>query len=68
MNETDIAFVQRRWVWDSRGRPTVEADVRLEGGRFGRMAEHRRYYQLRGIKEALLGFNCPCGCRQGAVA
>ena len=36
MNETDIAFVQGRRVWDSRGRPTVEADVRLEGGALGR--------------------------------
>jgi len=36
MNETDIAFVQGRRVWDSRGRPTVEADVLLEGGAVGR--------------------------------
>ena len=36
MSETDIAFVQGRRVWDSRGRPTVEADVLLEGGAVGR--------------------------------
>jgi enolase len=36
MSDTDIAFVQGRRVWDSRGRPTVEADVLLEGGAVGR--------------------------------
>jgi enolase len=36
MSETDIAFIQGRRVWDSRGRPTVEADVLLEGGAVGR--------------------------------
>ncbi len=36
MTETNIAFVHARRVWDSRGRPTVEADVMLEGGAVGR--------------------------------
>ncbi len=36
MSDTDIAFVQGRRVWDSRGRPTVEVDVLLEGGAVGR--------------------------------
>ncbi len=36
MTDTDIAFVHGRRVWDSRGRPTVEADVLLEGGAVGR--------------------------------
>ena len=36
MSETRIAFVHGRRVWDSRGRPTVEADVMLEGGAVGR--------------------------------
>jgi enolase len=36
MSETDIAYVHGRRVWDSRGRPTVEADVLLEGGAVGR--------------------------------
>ena len=31
-----IAYVHARRVWDSRGRPTVEADVLLEGGAVGR--------------------------------
>ncbi|MFM7120683.1 MAG: phosphopyruvate hydratase, partial [Gammaproteobacteria bacterium] len=31
-----IAFVRGRRVWDSRGRPTVEAEVVLESGRLGR--------------------------------
>src|SRR6185437_1605442 len=36
MTDTKIAFVHGRRVWDSRGRPTVEADVLLEGGAVGR--------------------------------
>ena len=36
MTDTRIAFVQGRRVWDSRGRPTVEADVLLEEGAVGR--------------------------------
>jgi enolase len=36
MTDTRIAFVHARRVWDSRGRPTVEADVLLEGGAVGR--------------------------------
>ena len=36
MTDTNIAFVHARRVWDSRGRPTVEADVMLENGSVGR--------------------------------
>lgn len=36
LSDTRIAFVHGRRVWDSRGRPTVEADVLLEGGGVGR--------------------------------
>jgi enolase len=36
MTETSIALIHARRVWDSRGRPTVEADVLLEGGAVGR--------------------------------
>jgi enolase len=36
MTDTSIAFVHARRVWDSRGRPTVEADVMLENGASGR--------------------------------
>jgi enolase len=36
MTDTNIAFVHGRRVWDSRGRPTVEADVMLECGAVGR--------------------------------
>ena len=36
MTDTTIAFVHGRRVWDSRGRPTVEADVMLECGAVGR--------------------------------
>ncbi|MGI9336669.1 MAG: phosphopyruvate hydratase, partial [Gammaproteobacteria bacterium] len=35
MSATRIASVIGRRVWDSRGRPTVEAEVRLEGGATG---------------------------------
>ena len=36
MNATSIASVYGRRVWDSRGRPTVEAEVTLSGGVRGR--------------------------------
>src|SRR5277367_3601843 len=36
MTDTSIAYVHARRVWDSRGRPTVEAEVLLEGGAVGR--------------------------------
>jgi enolase len=36
MTSTRIAYVHARRVWDSRGRPTVEADVLLENGAAGR--------------------------------
>lgn len=36
MNDTRISGVKGRRVWDSRGRPTVEVDVTLKGGAFGR--------------------------------
>ena len=36
MTDTRIASVRARRVWDSRGRPTVEVDVRLGSGAVGR--------------------------------
>jgi enolase len=36
MSSTIIRQVRGRRVWDSRGRPTVEADVELESGAIGR--------------------------------
>ena len=33
---TRIEAIQARRVWDSRGRPTVEAEIRLQGGAVGR--------------------------------
>src|SRR5947208_9393022 len=36
MTDTTITSVRGRRVWDSRGRPTVEAEVRLAGGAMGR--------------------------------
>jgi enolase 1/2/3 len=36
MTDTSIAFVHARRIWDSRGRPTVEAEMLLEGGGVGR--------------------------------
>ena len=36
MTDSAIAFVHGRRVWDSRGRPTVETDILLEGGGVGR--------------------------------
>ncbi len=36
MTDTTIIAVRGRRVWDSRGRPTVEAELRLAGGACGR--------------------------------
>jgi enolase len=36
MSDTTIVAVHGRRVWDSRGRPTVEAELRLAGGALGR--------------------------------
>jgi enolase len=36
MNDTSIESIRGRRVWDSRGRPTVEAEVRLRNGVRGR--------------------------------
>ncbi|MBN8920489.1 MAG: phosphopyruvate hydratase, partial [Rhizobiales bacterium] len=36
MKEAEIVAVRGRRVWDSRGRPTVEAEVTLAGGAVGR--------------------------------
>ncbi|MSP50143.1 MAG: phosphopyruvate hydratase [Alphaproteobacteria bacterium] len=36
MSSTKIIQVRGRRIWDSRGRPTVEAEVTLEGGAVGR--------------------------------
>jgi len=36
LSSTEIIAVNGRRVWDSRGRPTVEAEIRLEGGFVGR--------------------------------
>ena len=36
MPDTTIASIHARRVWDSRGRPTVEAEVRLACGALGR--------------------------------
>ncbi|MBN8891967.1 MAG: phosphopyruvate hydratase, partial [Rhodospirillales bacterium] len=36
MSDTEIVYVHGRRVWDSRGRPTVEAEILLSGGAVGR--------------------------------
>ncbi|MAM69001.1 MAG: phosphopyruvate hydratase, partial [Rhodospirillaceae bacterium] len=36
MTATEIAQINARRIWDSRGRPTVEAEILLKGGATGR--------------------------------
>src|SRR5436190_10335389 len=38
MTASTIREIRARQIFDSRGRPTVEADVELDGGRTGRAA------------------------------
>lgn len=46
-----IRSVKARQIWDSRGRPTVEADIHLESGAFGRAAAPAG--ASRGVHEAI---------------
>ncbi|MBV8848150.1 MAG: phosphopyruvate hydratase [Methylobacteriaceae bacterium] len=63
MKKTAIAAVKGRQVLDSRGRPTVEADVVLQGGAMGRASVpsgastgHNEAHELRdGIKDEYFG-------------
>jgi enolase len=58
-----IEHVHGRWILDSRGNPTVEVDVRLESGAFGRAAvpsgastgEHEAVELRDGDADAFLG-------------
>src|SRR5947209_20487443 len=38
MSKTSIRYIIAREILDSRGNPTIEVDVRLEGGALGRAA------------------------------
>ncbi|MEO6120239.1 MAG: phosphopyruvate hydratase [Terriglobales bacterium] len=61
--DTEIVSVRARQILDSRGNPTVEADVRLAGGSMGRAAvpsgastgEHEAVELRDGDKEVYLG-------------
>ncbi len=63
MSNTTIASVRGREIIDSRGNPTVEVDVTLEGGGFGRAAvpsgastgEHEAWELRDGDKSRYLG-------------
>src|SRR3989338_1406835 len=60
---TTIRTVHARQIFDSRGNPTVEVDVTLEDGSFGRAAvpsgastgAHEAVELRDGVKEAYLG-------------
>ena len=49
--KTEIAAIAARRIWDLRGRPTVEVDVTLRGGAFGRAAAPAG--ASRGVHEAI---------------
>src|SRR5947209_15619465 len=63
MSDTDIIAIHAREILDSRGNPTVEADVHLSGGAKGRAAvpsgastgEHEAVELRDGDKERYLG-------------
>ena len=66
MSETTIQSVRGREIIDSRGNPTVEVDVQLSGGAFGRAAvpsgastgEHEAWELRDGDKSRYLGKGC----------
>ena len=63
MTDTTILSIRARQILDSRGNPTVEADVELTGGAFGRAAvpsgastgEHEAVELRDGVKTSYLG-------------
>src|SRR6201996_3351608 len=63
MSLTLIADIRARQILDSRGNPTVEADVELAGGAIGRAAvpsgastgEHEAWELRDGVKDRYLG-------------
>ncbi|MGC6564433.1 MAG: phosphopyruvate hydratase, partial [Akkermansiaceae bacterium] len=63
MSDTTIKSIKGREIIDSRGNPTVEVDVALEGGAFGRAAvpsgastgEHEAWELRDGDKSRYLG-------------
>src|ERR1700709_1264147 len=63
MAKTSIRKITAREILDSRGNPTVEVDVRLEGGAFGRAAvpsgastgEHEAWELRDGDKKRYVG-------------
>ncbi len=63
MTDTTILSIRARQILDSRGNPTVEADVELAGGAFGRAAvpsgastgEHEAVELRDGVKTSYLG-------------
>ena len=46
MLDTAIEFIKAREILDSRGRPTIEAEVYLANGVVGRTSAQRRVYRL----------------------
>src|ERR1700680_1924585 len=63
MSKSSISKIRAREILDSRGNPTVEVDVHLEGGGFGRAivpsgastGEHEAWELRDGDKEHYLG-------------
>src|SRR5687767_15467960 len=63
MSPTSIAKINAREILDSRGNPTVEAEVHLAGGAMGRAAvpsgastgEHEAWELRDGVKDRYLG-------------
>src|SRR5450756_3194061 len=73
MPDTTITRIRGRRVWDSRGRPTVEAEIHLAGGASGRAIAPAG--ASRGSREAIelrdadgLGVKAAVGHVNGAIA
>ena len=62
MNSTEIVQVRGRQVWDSRGRPTVEAEVTVASGKSGRAiapsGASKGSGEARGAVLGVTGKNC----------
>jgi enolase len=72
MSQTIISKVRARQEFDSRGNPTFEVDVELDGGAVGRASlpsgastgEHETWVLRDGYKDKYLGKGCIESCKE----
>ena len=64
---SSISDIHARQILDSRGNPTVEADVVTEKGLMGRAAGIHAYRETRALRAESSESACPLGLRNAYV-